>query len=188
MRDKLFFFWSEEFLQRTYPTSVSFQTFPTALERLGNFSRSLDQNGQLIVVKDPLTELRFRATWFPPTGSTLAARTLLSLFPLPNATDPTRTYNYVTQDTIRQPRNDQVLRIDWNLSPSTSFYARGILDRENKQGGFGYVLASPAWSQLPLDYKISSEGVVGTLLHTFGPKSVNEVTLGPTAAMPMPVR
>ncbi|HUA62142.1 MAG TPA: carboxypeptidase-like regulatory domain-containing protein, partial [Verrucomicrobiae bacterium] len=54
-RDKLFFFWSQEFLARVYPTPLTFQTFPTALERQGNFSQSLAQNGQLIVVKDPLT-------------------------------------------------------------------------------------------------------------------------------------
>ena len=141
-RDKLFFFWSEEFLKRDYPTNVSFQTFPTALERQGNFSQSLDQNGKLIVVKDPLTNAAFPGNIVPASRIDPNGQGLLSVFPLPNTVDPTHTYNYVFQSDIQQPRNDQVLRIDWNISPQTQFYARGIKDYEAKRGGFGFTLAS----------------------------------------------
>ena len=58
-RNKLFFFWSSDILARTVPSNVSYQTFPTPLERAGNFSQSLDQNGQLILVRDPLTNQPF---------------------------------------------------------------------------------------------------------------------------------
>ena len=46
------------------------------------------------------------------------ARALLNLFPLPNAVDPTGTnqYNYVFQTEQDWPRNDQVLRVDWNIA------------------------------------------------------------------------
>src|SRR6185437_9733324 len=39
-RDKLFFFWSQDFLPLTIPSSFQNQTFPTALERQGDFSKS----------------------------------------------------------------------------------------------------------------------------------------------------
>ncbi len=177
-RDKLFFFWSEEFLRRAYPTSVSYQTFPTALERQGNFSQSVDQNGQLIVIKDPMSGAPFPGNIIPANRIDPNGQALLGLFPLPNAVDPTHTYDYIVQSTILQPRNDQILRIDWNISPNNQFYARGIKDQEDKQGGFGYTLASPAWPQLPIDYDISSEGFVSTWIHTFSPTRINELTFG----------
>ena len=46
-KDKLFFFWSQEYLPRLYPTRQSTLTYPTALERAGDFSQSLDTNGRL---------------------------------------------------------------------------------------------------------------------------------------------
>ena len=53
-------------------------------------------------------------------------QTMLNLFPLPNASDPTgaRAYNYVFQTVQDWPRNDQVLRMDWNVAEKTTFYSR----------------------------------------------------------------
>lgn len=177
-RNKLFFFWSEEFLKRDYPTSLSYQTFPTALERQGNFSQTVDQNGVQIPIKDPSNGAAFARNIVPLDRIDKNGQTLLNIFPLPNAVDLKHAYNYIAQNTIEQPRDDQVLRVDWNVSPATQFYARGIGDHESKQGGFGWVLASAAWPQLPIDYKIKSEGFVGTLIHTFSSSKVNELTFG----------
>ncbi len=182
-RDKLFFFWSEEFLPRSYPSSVSYQTFPTALERQGNFSQSVDQNGQLINVRDPLTGNPFPGNIIPANRIDPNGQALLNLFPMPNAVDPTHTYNYVFQSPIQQPRNDQILRIDWNISPKNQFYARGIKDHEQYKGDFGFVLASPTWPQLPIDYDIHSQGFVSTFIHTFSPTKINETTFGVNRAL-----
>ena len=54
-RNKLFFFWNQEFLPRTNPGNLERRTMPTELERRGDFSQSLDTNGRLIVVRDPQT-------------------------------------------------------------------------------------------------------------------------------------
>ena len=169
--DKLFFFWSEEFLERTYPTSISYQTFPTAAQRQGLFSST---------VKDPLNGAPFPGNIVPSSRISPAGQALLDLFPLPNANSPNSTYDAVEQDVIAQPRDDQILRLDWSLSPNTQFYVRGIKDYEWKKGGFGYSLASPSWPQLPIDYQIDSEGFVATLIHTFDPSKVNEMTIGAT--------
>lgn len=170
-RNRLFFFWSEEFLERTLPTSISYQTFPTAAQRQGMFSTT---------VTDPSTGMPFPGNVVPSSRISPSGQALLKLFPLPNANVATTTYNAVEQDVISHPRNDQILRLDWNVSPSTLFYVRGIKDYEWEKGGFGYTLASPAWPQLPIDYQIDSEGFVTTLIHTFTPSIVNEVTMGAT--------
>ncbi len=177
-RERLFFFWSQEFLARAYPTPVTFQTFPTALERSGDFSQSVAQNGKLIVVNDPLTHAPFPGNVVPASRINPNGQALLGVFPLPNAVDPTHTYDYAFQSEITQPRNDSILRVDWNISPKNQFYARGMRDYEAKQGGFGFTLASPSWAQLPVDIEFHSVGFVSTWIHTFRPNSVNEVTFG----------
>jgi hypothetical protein len=177
-RDKLFFFWSQEFLPRNYPSPVAFQTFPTALERQGNFSQTVSQNGQLIAIRDPLTNAPFPGNIVPPSRIDRSGQGLLNIFPLPNAIDPTRTFNYVFRSPIQQPRNDQILRVDWNISSRTQFYARGIIDFEAVRGDFGFTLASPSWPQLPINYQTHSGGFVSTLLHSFSPSRINELTFG----------
>src|SRR4029079_17087020 len=51
-------------------------------------------------------------------------------------------------------------------------------DYQTTRGDFGFVLASPAWPQLPVNYEIPCQGIVGTLIHTFSPTRINEVTFG----------
>jgi hypothetical protein len=177
-RNKLFFFWSEEFLVRTVPSSVSYQTFPTALERQGDFSQSLNQNGLLIAIHDPTSGAPFPGNVIPQSRISAQGQELLDLFPLPNAPNSAHTYSSVFQTPIQMPRNDQILRIDWKVTPDTHFYARGIKDNQAQQGGFGFVLASPSWPQLRVNYEIPCEGIVGTLIHTFSPSQVNEFTFG----------
>jgi hypothetical protein len=177
-RDKLFFFWSHDILSRTVPSAVSYQTFPTALERQGNFSQSVDQNGLQIVVKDPNTGVQFPGNIVPASRISPQGQLLLNVMPLPNTVNAGHTYNSVFQTGIDEPHTDQILRVDWKISDNTIFYARGVKDTQANKGGFGFVLASPAWPQLPVDYEIPAQGIVGTLIHTFSPTRINELTFG----------
>jgi hypothetical protein len=184
-RDKLFFFWSQEFLPRKSPTSLQRRTFPTALERQGDFSQSFDQNGALIRITDPLTHQPFAGNVIPKNRIDPVGQALMNIFPLPNTVDPARAYNALVQDSVEQPRRDTILRIDWNISPTTQFYWRGINDYEAFQGGFDFVLASSSWPQLPMKYYIKSAGSVATLIHTFSATKVNELTFGVNRALQM---
>ena len=178
-RDKLFFFWSQEFLPRKYPTSLQRRTFPTAAERTGDFSDSRDQNGALIAILDPLNNRQpFAGNRIPTNRIDKNGQALMNIFPSPNAVDPARSYNALIQSTVEQPRRDSILRIDWNIGPKTQFYWRGINDYEAYQGEFDFVLASSSWPQLPLKYQIRSSGSVATLIHTFSPTRINELTFG----------
>src|SRR5580700_709516 len=55
-KNKLFFFWSEEWQDQLNPNGLKNVTVPTALERQGNFSQSLDNNNKPIIIRDPLTQ------------------------------------------------------------------------------------------------------------------------------------
>ena len=49
-RNKLFFFWNQEFLPRTNPGNLERRTMPTELERRGDFSQSFNTSGQLALL------------------------------------------------------------------------------------------------------------------------------------------
>ena len=108
---------------------------------------------------------------------------LLNIFPLPNFSEPTNNYNNVFQSTVDQPRREEILRMDWNISQKTTFYARGIHNNEQYKGDFNFVLASNVWPQFPIKYQIKSEGLVSTLIHTFSPTLANEFTFGVNRAL-----
>ena len=144
----------------------------------GDFSQSRDNNGNLIVIRDPSTGQPFPGNIIPANRIDANGQALLNLLPLPNVTDRSQQYNYTFQSSYEQPRNDQVLRVDWNVGSKTNFYSRLNYGYEAYKGGWGFVLNNANWPQLPIAYEIHSYGVVNTLLHTFSPTLVAEVTVG----------
>lgn len=62
-RDKLFFFWSQEWQEQLRPQNRRDATFPTDLERKGDFSQSVDKNGNPFpYIRDPLSGKNCNAT------------------------------------------------------------------------------------------------------------------------------
>ncbi len=86
-RDKLFFFWSQEFWPIESNGAIGQVTVPTALERAGDFSQSLDLNGRLIPVRDPAANAPFPDNKVPATRIDTSGHALLKVFPLPNFFD-----------------------------------------------------------------------------------------------------
>jgi hypothetical protein len=184
-RDKLFFFWSQEYLPRNYPTRQGTITYPTALERAGDFSKTLDTSGKLIVIRDPVTGQPFPDNKIPANRIDPNGQKLLGIFPLPNYDPSLVSYNYnnVFLSNVNQPRREEILRVDYNISQNTTFYARGIHSNEQYKGDFNFVLASNVWPQFPIKYQIKSEGFVSTLIHSFNPTMTNELTFGVNRAL-----
>src|SRR5918993_1260341 len=54
LREKMFFFYTREMWENKEPQGARSSTMPTALERQGDFSHTLDTNGRLIFIRDPL--------------------------------------------------------------------------------------------------------------------------------------
>src|SRR5712691_2636795 len=110
-RDKLFFFYSFDGLRSLNPRPLQQVTTPTALERAGDFSQTLDTNGRLIVVRDPLTGLPFLNNMIPTPRINRSGQALLGVFPLPNALDRAVTrgaYNYNFQESLDVPKRQNV--------------------------------------------------------------------------------
>ncbi len=191
-RNKLFFFFSQDVLARTDPGNLNQRRVPTELERRGDFSQTLDSQGRLLNIRDPLLAgacaqtgtpgpACFPGNVIPQNRIDPVMQTLFNLFPLPNASDPTgaRAYNYVFQTVQDRPRNDQVLRMDWNVAEKTTFYSRVQWGYEAYAGPVTSLLGSGGgWPQQPSKYSIRSAGLVNTLLHTFNSTTYSEVTVG----------
>jgi hypothetical protein len=189
-RNKLFFFFSQDLVQRTDPGNLNQRRMPTALERQGNFSQTLDANKNLINIRDPLLAgscsttaggpACFPGNIIPTSRFDPVGLALLNLFPLPNATDPTGTnqYNYVFQTVQDWPRNDQVLRMDWNIAQQTTAYGRLQWGYEKRAGGVSFLGSGGGWPQQPSKYEIDTVSYVNTLLHTFNQTTFSELTVG----------
>ncbi|MDQ3348923.1 MAG: carboxypeptidase regulatory-like domain-containing protein [Acidobacteriota bacterium] len=190
-RNKLFFFFSQDLLQRTDPGGLNQRRMPTELERRGDFSQTFDAQGRRVNIRDPLLPGNCAATTGGPAcfaGNRIPASrfdavgsALLNLFPVPNADDPTggRQYNYVFQTVQDWPRNDQVLRVDWNVAPQTTAYGRLQWGYEKRAGGVSFLGSTGAgWPQQPSKYEIDTVSYVNTLLHTFNQSTFAEFTVG----------
>jgi len=121
-RDKLFFFWSQEFWPLSVPAALAQRTTPTELERRGDFSQTRDLNNALIVVRDPsANRAPFTGNVIPTNRLDANGRALLNFLPLPNLTDRTVSrgnYNYVFQDVVDQPKRTDTLKVDYIVNPT----------------------------------------------------------------------
>ena len=179
-RDKLFFFFSQEFLPQSFPNALNLLTVPTAAERQGDFSNSLDQNRRLIPIRDPDSTLPFAGNRIPANRIDSNMQKLLGVLPASNAFDPNGSYNYVTGDTYRQPRNDIVFRVDYRLNEHHSLYFRGVRDRQTQSAGFGVPAQGGNWPLIPSAYDVPSKGGIVALENTLSPTLIHQFSFGVT--------
>ena len=116
---KLFFFYSMEDWWTKLPQGISRVTVPTAAERIGDFSQSLDQAGNLRVITDPTTHAPFPGNRIPENRLNPNGQVLLNLMPLPNILDRSLTegnYNFQWQDVCDIPKRLYALKLDYHPS------------------------------------------------------------------------
>ena len=145
LKDKAFFFFAYEKPHQITPQDPRFVTMPTALERNGDFSQSINSANQKVFVKDPLlpggcsaadTSGCFRdpsrATAANPLGLNIIPTSrfnasgfaLLNYFPLPNTFGGSggSAFNYVAQSPQDVPKRSKVLRFDVKPTNNDTFY------------------------------------------------------------------
>jgi hypothetical protein len=169
----------------------------TALERAGDFSASLNSSGQLIPIKDPVTrqpfpENKINLALYDPTG---LGRAMMNFFPLPNRcgasgatsdcwteNDPTKlnSRNFRNQFTDSNPRRNDVLRFDANLTSKLSVFWRYINDYTVQQtsGNISLKGADGNWAPFSQDHPNPGHGYGIGMTYTLSPTMVNEFTFG----------
>ena len=180
-RNRLFWFFSYDYLHSSNVTSPQRYTMPTALERQGDFSQTVTTTGALIPIKDPTTGQPFPENRIPASQIDRAGLAFMNLFPMPNTVDPTgqRQYNAQFVNPFSQPRTDRILRFDYPISSKTTSYVRLIQDYTGNDG-YGQILGAlgDGWRQFPHGYDIPSAGAVAALIHTFTPNLISETSWG----------
>ena len=188
-KKRLFFFWSQEYTGQFVTGGSQSMYTPTALERVGDFSKSFNNNGTLIQVLDPNNNnVAFPGNIIPASRINPVGVSLLNFFPLPNytATLPAQlnVVNYFEQASATHPRRNDVLRFDTYLTSKLSGYFRWINDYDDTiqlyQGvqftkDTGGVLGDKGIS--PIDHPNGGHGYSGTAVYTITPTLVNEVTV-----------
>jgi len=99
-RDKLFFFWNQEFWPLKSGTALQRITVPTDQEVAGDFSQSVDLNNRLIVIRDPVSNAPFPGNVIPKNRQNSSGVALIGVFPSPNFFDRSISagrYNYIYQ-------------------------------------------------------------------------------------------
>ncbi|MBK7927637.1 MAG: TonB-dependent receptor [Bryobacterales bacterium] len=140
-KDKTFFFFNwEVFSDRR--VAQTFRTVPTALQKAGDFSRTLDNQGRLTVIYDPLTtavnpanpaqriRTAFAGNVLPASRVSAAARAMMGYYPAPNTTGAqfTEANNFLGLGSAPQDKDIYGIRIDHYFTPSRRIAGRYTYD------------------------------------------------------------
>lgn len=182
-KDKLFFFFSQEYVRRQNYPGVQFATTPTALERAGDFSQTFDVNGALIPIKDPNTGQPFPGNVIPKARFNSTGLAILNFLPLPNyvETVPSLRYtrNYRSNASGSFPRREDLFRIDYNITPTLNAFFRGTEDNDDENWPYGNWTAGSHNYDLVNTYRWQhGRGALLHLTKVLGPSAVNEFTFG----------
>ncbi|HLK68530.1 MAG TPA: carboxypeptidase regulatory-like domain-containing protein [Bryobacteraceae bacterium] len=136
-RHKAFFFFSQEFQRQLSPNTARNVLVPTALERKGDFSQSVNNNNQkLTFINDPLTGQPFPGMVVPASRIYAAGQALLNLYPLPN-TPQASNFNYTSQFPGAAPRQETLVRGDYNLNDKIRLFGHYIDNRQPTVAPYG---------------------------------------------------
>jgi hypothetical protein len=198
-KKKLFFFWSQEFQRRTDPATEHQARVPTALERRGDFSLSVDNSGNPFpYVRDYTTGLPCSAAdtrgCFQDGGvlgripaSRLYAPGLaaLNIFPSPNFSGGSG-LNITSQVPNSSPRREDLLRMDFQATNNWRITGRYMKDKEEILQAYGTTWAGNGSDQLPTpvlfihpgaNYMLSATGILnsGTSLELSWGRAANSL-------------
>ena len=171
VRDKLFFFFSQEIMPTSTPQAIQNVTVPTAAQRSGDFSAQLPS----IVIKDPTTGTAFSGNLVPANLRDSNGQKLLSLFPQPNVDVAVSkgAYNYTFQEVIPATRTSEVYRMDYNVTDRLRVYIRGSNFRLS-QTGYAIGGGGAAWGMINTLNKYNDDSGVANITYTINPTTVNE--------------
>lgn len=178
-RQRLFFFFSQEYDPNTSPNSLRTFTVPTALERQGDFSQTLTMKGAKVTVKDPTTGAAFPNNVIPPTRLDPNMVKLMNVFPLPNAQNEAQIlgYNFQIAGSEDTPVKQEILRVDYNISDKAHAWFRAS-GYSSDNTGLTSAANKNTWGLAPIDYQQTMPSLGTDFTYIFSPTLVNEATVG----------
>ena len=161
-KKKLFFFWSQEFEKRTNPPALRTTRVPTALERAGDFSQSVDSSGNAFpYIRDYSTGLPCNAGntsgcyqdggvvgRIPASKLYGPGLSMLNIFPQAN-TSLGGGVNFQSQDSDNAPRREDLIRLDFQPTDKWRVTGRYMHTKEDIVQAYGTTWAGNGSDQLP---------------------------------------
>ncbi|MBS1791256.1 MAG: TonB-dependent receptor [Acidobacteria bacterium] len=186
LKDRLFFFWSQEWQEQLVPQAARNSRVPTAAEVAGDFSATRDGNGNAITIIDPTTGQPFAGNKIPANRINLNGQKILALFnkfentPLGGASNGYR-FNHNSQSSVSYPRRENSIRVDYNITENTRAYVRYTRDADQQIMPYGL-----GWTggnnQIPFDNLIFKQAPAWNstlnLTSTLSPTLTNEFIFG----------
>ena len=143
-KDRLFYFGAYEGVNNRSDGYNRTQV-PTALERSGDFSQSLNSSSALIKVYDPATtaasgstytRTQFSGNAIPAGRINSVGKTLANLYPLPNLTVSNVNYYQSNVPSLQSTKNG-IGRMDYTISRKDTLFARYAQSSANTYSGVG---------------------------------------------------
>jgi len=179
-RNRLFFFISQEYYRQLVPQAASINILvPTAAERAGDFSKSVDGSGKPITIIDPTTGVAFPGNMIQASRIYGPGKTILNFLPAPNTTAGGNVYNYTSQVPSSYPRSENILRGDWQINQNARLSVRWVYNHDDQQFAYGTTTASWNWPLTITDRK-NGPGSIPTisLTNNFSSTLINEFIFG----------
>jgi hypothetical protein len=188
IRNKLFFFGYAEANRIVFGQTFT-ESVPTALMRTGDFSEllnpSLTSQGAAVTLYQPGSAgtqplaCGSKQNVICPGDVNAVAKTLLSLYPTPNANNGKLYSNYVNSTNAVSNSWQWGTRLDWNISSKDQMFVRFSYSnqRSNYPSPLGPVLDGGSYGS---DGNISNlaENVAFSETHLFSPTLINEFRFG----------
>jgi hypothetical protein len=182
-KTRLFFFVSQEWTKQRQDFGTRFVNMPTAAERLGDFSHSLDTNGSLIRITDALAAAPFPGNLVPASRINAIGQSMLNFLPKPNYVDSdpqlVNQRNYVALGTGAHPRRNDVVRIDGNPTDKLRAYWRFAEDTDRQDAPFGlFTNGSVNYDLTPVRLQRPGHGSAVHVTSILTPSLVNDFIFG----------
>jgi len=178
-KNKLFFFWSQEFQRQLKPQNRRDATFPTALERTGDFSQSVDKNGNPIPqLKDPLGGI-FPGNKIPANRLYAPGVAILNWFPAPNnASVANKGFNFSSQIPDSYPRREDLIRADYNLSSKWRLFGHYLHNSDSVTSAYGSFVLGSGFPLVPVTDSRPGYSMVVSASAALSPTLTNETNVG----------
>ncbi len=199
-KDKVFFFFSQEHQKRfTPPGGPTRVTVPTALERMGDFSQSVDGGGvPFNFIKNPgvgglcqatpaspEAGIDYQAACFrdggalgriPQSALFQPGLAILNMYPLPNTSGTG--FNYISEASTSDPQRQDLYRGDWNITNNWRATGKFLYYKRSPVQPYGSFVLGTNMPDFPTIFPNNRYGVTGTVTGTLNATTVLEATFG----------
>ena len=198
-RQKLFFFWSEEFQRQLRPQGARQLTVPTTAERAGDFSKSVDNNGNPFTIYDPNTSGCTGSPCYnghsPFPGNVIPANrlyapgiALMGILPAPNVANScaltpgvggcVKGYDYQSQVSDQYPRREDLIRGDYNVSSKARVFGHWINNNNTYTSQYGSFVLGSNTPLSPIEYANPGYSWAAGTTYIISPTMTNEFNIG----------